>query len=313
MNLVKRLAVFVGYDKDSIIHDYVVYYLSELSKSADIIYVADNDLSQCGIDKIKPYTIKIIAQRHGEYDFGSYKRGYLFAKQSGILDEYDFLIFCNDSVFGPFYSFDKIFAEIPQRQDIVYGFSKHLEADCDWGGVEHKFIEEHLQSYFVVMPKSVFLSDWYSDFIKSIKKEIDKVEVVFKYEIGMSILFRQRNIKLLSHYENAVDISHLKPLEVIKKYNGIFLKRKTFFVLSFRDICEIFNLINHRAITNDWCYDTNLIVDYYERNGQELVLAYRNDIIKHKRLNKKIAKITKYIIPLKALRKWLLGRYIVLD
>lgn len=313
MNLVKRLAVFVGYDKDSIIHDYVVYYLSELSKSADIIYVADNDLSQCKIDKIKPYTIKIIAQRHGEYDFGSYKRGYLFAKQSGILDEYDFLIFCNDSVFGPFYSFDKIFAEIPQRQDIVYGFSNHLEADCDWGGVEHKFIEEHLQSYFVVMPKGVFLSDWYSDFIESIKKEADKVEVVFKYEIGMSVLFRAHNIKLLSHYENAVDISYLKPLEVIKKYNGIFLKRKTFFLLSFRDICEIFNLINHRAITNDWCYDTNLIVDYYERNGQELVLAYRNDIIKHKRLNKKIAKIAKYIIPIKALRKWLLDRYIVLD
>lgn len=129
-----RLAIFAGFDKDKIIHDYVVYYLSELSKSANIIYVADNDLAQCEVDKIKPYTIKIIAQKHGEYDFGSYKRGYLFAKQNGILDKYDFLILCNDSVFGPFYSFDKIFAEIPQRQDIAYGFSKHLEADCDWGG-----------------------------------------------------------------------------------------------------------------------------------------------------------------------------------
>lgn len=312
MNSLKRLAIFVGYDKDSIIHDYVIYYLSELSKSADIIYVADNDLAQCEMDKIKPYTIKIIAQRHGEYDFGSYKRGYLFAKQSGILDEYDFLILCNDSVFGPFYSFDKIFAEIPQRQDIVYGFSKHLKADCNWGG--RKFIEEHLQSYFVVMPKGVFLSDWYSDFIESIKKEADKVEVVFKYEIGMSALFRAHNIKLLSHYENAVDLSCVNPLMVLENHDGIFVKKLHFLNFDFATICKIFGIIYNRyGGGGESHYDINLIADYYQRNKPKLVFAYQSDIIKYKRLNKKIAKFAKYIIPIKALRKWLLDRYIVLD
>lgn len=60
-------------------------------------------------------------------------------------------------------------------------------------------------------------------------------------------------------------------------------------------------------------YDINLIADYYQRNKSKLVFAYQSDIIKHKRLNKKIAKIAKYIIPIKALKKWLLGRYILLD
>ena len=39
MKEVKRLAIFAGYDKDNIIDDYVVYYIKELKKIADIIYV----------------------------------------------------------------------------------------------------------------------------------------------------------------------------------------------------------------------------------------------------------------------------------
>lgn len=147
------------------------------------------------------------------------------------------------------------------------------------------------------------MSTWYSDFIESIKKEVDKIEIIFRYELGMSILFRKHNIELLSHYENAVDISHLAPREVIQKYSGIFLKKKTFFLMNFRDICEIFRLININ-------YDINLILNHYERDNQELVLAYKNDITKHKKLNKKIAKIAKFI-PIKALRKGFFDRYIV--
>ena len=37
----KILTIFAGYDKDNIIDDYVVYYIKELKKIADIIYVAD--------------------------------------------------------------------------------------------------------------------------------------------------------------------------------------------------------------------------------------------------------------------------------
>ena len=98
----KRLALFAGYDKDGIIDDYVVYYLRELSKVADIIYVADCAMPKAELDKIYPYTIKAMAQYHGEYDFGSYKRAYLYAKKHKILDNYDCLILCNDSVYGPF-------------------------------------------------------------------------------------------------------------------------------------------------------------------------------------------------------------------
>ena len=39
-----NVAVFAHYDKDNIIDDYVLDYLSKLSKVADVIFVSDNNL-----------------------------------------------------------------------------------------------------------------------------------------------------------------------------------------------------------------------------------------------------------------------------
>ncbi|MHC4553668.1 MAG: rhamnan synthesis F family protein, partial [Planctomycetota bacterium] len=100
--MTKRLAIFAGYDGKGQIHDYVVYYLKELKKVADIVFVSDNHFTAESLAPIQDLIIHSICLPHGEYDFGSYKRGYCWAKETGLLDEYDSLIFCNDSVFGPF-------------------------------------------------------------------------------------------------------------------------------------------------------------------------------------------------------------------
>ena len=41
----KRICLFAGYDSKNIIHDYVIYYLKELSTVADVYYMADNEIS----------------------------------------------------------------------------------------------------------------------------------------------------------------------------------------------------------------------------------------------------------------------------
>ena len=42
----KRICLFAGYDNKNIIHDYVVYYLKELSTVSDVYYMADNEISE---------------------------------------------------------------------------------------------------------------------------------------------------------------------------------------------------------------------------------------------------------------------------
>ena len=62
--------------------------------------------------KIKDLVIHHICEPHREYDFGSYKRGYRWATENNVLKNYDNLIFCNDSAFGPFYSLESIFKSL---------------------------------------------------------------------------------------------------------------------------------------------------------------------------------------------------------
>ena len=83
----KRLAVFASYSSNEKIADYVLYYLKGLKKVCDaIIFIADNPLLAEELDKIKEFVVYAKAKRHNEYDFGSYKRGYIYAYNNRLLD-----------------------------------------------------------------------------------------------------------------------------------------------------------------------------------------------------------------------------------
>ena len=47
-------------------------------------------------------------------------------------------------------------------------------------------IKGHIQSYFIVFKKQVFVADVFTKFIDSIAKEESKAKLVEKYEIGLS-------------------------------------------------------------------------------------------------------------------------------
>ena len=170
-----RLAIFAFWDKDSIINDYVLYYLKKLSMSVDnIIFSADCDIDENELEKIRSYAQYIINGRHMEYDFGSYKRGFLFAKENNLLNDIDELIFCNDSCFGPFFVF------------LIY-FEKMSKSLCDfWGMNLNKQIKIHIGSFFLVFGKKVFNSDSFFDFINNVKKENSKQDVILNYETSLT-------------------------------------------------------------------------------------------------------------------------------
>ena len=224
----KRIAIFAHYDKDSIIDDYVVFYLKALRKvSHRIIFVSDCQLVEVEKDKLIGIADVVISQPHGEYDFGSYKRGFLYAKEKGLFEDAHELILANDSCYGPFYPLEKVFEKMDEKS-------------CDfWGITENKFgIKKtffgyrktninHLQSYFLVLKKNIFTSDVFVDFIKTVKKEKNKSDIIFNYEIGLSKLLQQNNFKkgvLVNAAQKTFNPSICDWDELILKYNMPFLK-----------------------------------------------------------------------------------------
>lgn len=112
----KRTAVFAHYDKNNLIQNYVVYYLSELKKCAEkIIFVSDSDVLPEELKKIEGIVEQSIIGRHGEYDFGSYKRGFLYAKENNLLTACEELILANDSCYAPLFPFEEMFSAMSKK------------------------------------------------------------------------------------------------------------------------------------------------------------------------------------------------------
>lgn len=166
-----RVAIFAFYNKDGKISPYVVYFLSELKKIAErIIFVSDNEVLPIELDKIKDFITLHLCERHGCYDFGSYKRGFILAEKYGLLNDAEELIFCNDSCYGPVYPFEDVFKKMNSRV-------------CDfWGMVSSIQENYHLQSYFLVFKKNVFLSECFRAFVMSFVKQKVFWDYVLKYE-----------------------------------------------------------------------------------------------------------------------------------
>jgi hypothetical protein len=68
----RRACLFAAYDADAHIDEYVLVYLQEMSKHADIFYMADCNIPKSELAKLKGIVKEAWAWRHGAYDFGSY-------------------------------------------------------------------------------------------------------------------------------------------------------------------------------------------------------------------------------------------------
>lgn len=212
----KRAAIFAHWDSDGIIEDYVVYFLTELSKEADIIFVSDGTLLEDEKNKISEITIKIIDCLHGEYDFGSYKRGYKYFLN--LDQQYEELILANDSCYGPFYPFKDLFSQM-DRSDIDF-----------WGIFEHYLRSEeyqHLQSFFLVFKQTVFQSEFFNEFLLSVSKQDSKIDIIMKYEVGLTRLLKSRGFaysslikfskKNLTYTKEAFDLIIKKQMPFLKR------------------------------------------------------------------------------------------------
>ena len=280
----KRLAIFAGYDKNNIIDDYVLFYLKELNKFSDIIYVADCEMQETELNKVKDYTIKSISEKHGEYDFGSYKRGYIYAKENNILENYDYLILCNDSVYGPFFNFKEIVENMENKNTDVWGIFKHLE---------NGDITEHLQSFFISIHNKIFISKEYNDFIMSIKKEKNKWDVIINYELKMSLLFQRMNFTISYFLDSSIikkPINYNLPLYytyyLISNYKFPFLKimairEPNISTLNANQLLYIIKIIKDT-------YDIRLIINHLNR-----IIHENNEI---KKLLQKFNEFNKYFI-----------------
>jgi lipopolysaccharide biosynthesis protein len=222
----KRYVVFAGYNADGTIHPYVVTYLKRLNEVSDgVVYITDSPLKLGEESKIKGLTIHNEFQRHGEYDWGSYKRGFLWLKSNGYLKDAKEVVFANDSCYAVG-SFKPMFRDMDKRKDLDF-----------WGAAENIQYTTHIQSYFFVVRQKMFRLASFYDYLNSVEQkqywqEFIEYEIRFTprfaglgYKWGVWIPFEEIVPRLKS---DVVPNVTMYPLMMIRDYNFPLLKRRIF-------------------------------------------------------------------------------------
>jgi hypothetical protein len=238
MSNFKRIVIFAHFDKHNIIDPYVIECLEELKNYSEIIFVSDGNLATSETAKIKDLCFDFISEKHGEYDFGSYKRGFqlIQLKYPQKLQEIDELLFVNDSCYliG---DLKKIFIDMAKKQD------------CDFWGLTDDY--DHFQqnniyyigSFFLSFRKSVFLEKFFTNFLLSVEKLPNHNAIVYQYEIGMSKMLQKNNKKSFCYFSReriALDI--VKKMLSYSQNITSFIQKNKKQIININDLNNLFNI-----------------------------------------------------------------------
>ena len=216
MRKTKRLFLFAGYDKHGTIDASLVMYVSALNKLGDVVVCMDSDCSESELKKLNKITLHAAASRHGEYDFGSYKRAYNWARENLDINKYNFVYMANDSMYGPLFDLAPYLEKLELKNLDAFGMVKN----------PHR-TSPHIQSWFIGMRKSVFMSDWFNDLLQSVRHQENKGLVTVLYEHGFTKHLIENNMSWDALY-SAPGRSIYNRVKYFYKHKMPFIKKLAF-------------------------------------------------------------------------------------
>jgi len=203
---IRRICLFAGYDPHGVIDEYVIEYLKEISKFADIFYLSDCRMQAGETAKLNGIVKQAWHIRHGEYDFGSYARLARDLVGWETIAQYDELIFANDSCYlvkplGPvFQKMDALTTDWWGLQatkgllDSRVEERKRYPAAIPMEIVKRDYLDVFekdynynffIGSYFTVYRKNILSDESFQNYINNISAQESKLRIIRKYEIGL--------------------------------------------------------------------------------------------------------------------------------
>ena len=266
----KRLCIYVTYDYENVVDDYIGYMLQELRKSVDCLVVVCNyEYIAKGIDNIHPYADRIFYRKNTGFDAGAYKDVLCQYLGWDVMCRYDELLLVNDSFYGPFYSFGDLFYKMEHTDTDYWGMTRSPEAERDG----HMY-GSHIQSYFLALRQSILKSEEFRTFWEDMVYPSSLMQAIILFEIGMNTLLQQLGFTGVAAMDQCSYQWNLRknenphilyPLELIRDARVPVLKRKCLSLANKRFADAIGAL---KYIENECGYDTSLIMKHLLRIGK---------------------------------------------
>ncbi|MEG2930810.1 MAG: rhamnan synthesis F family protein [Ruthenibacterium sp.] len=226
----KRLAIFAYYDAEGIVDDYVVFLLQAMRAQCTAqIVVVNGTLVPESEARVKAQCTQLLYRPNEGFDITAYKEAFL---QTENPEQYDEIIFYNQTVFGPVCSLHTMFNAMAQKNLDFWGLTRHKGArKASWD--TNVSIAPHVQSYFFAVRRSMFAAPAFREYWENLPVIGGYWDAVSKHEV----LFTQRFAQLgyaWGAYLHTEDLEAYNdypmmgmPLALLHR-GSPFIKRKSF-------------------------------------------------------------------------------------
>lgn len=187
---VRRLVLFVHYNADNLVSEADMFLLNKLREVSSYICVVSNShMSGDAASKICLYADDIFIRENKGYDFSAWKAAIDRLGWNFIL-EFDEVIFVNNSCYGPLYPLSEVFSAMESSDADFWGITSFPDEKNsirpEASLLKDRHIISHLQSYFIVLRRSVIESAQFYKFWSSVDAKQGFMDVVTSYEIGLT-------------------------------------------------------------------------------------------------------------------------------
>lgn len=264
----KRLCIFLIYDYDKVVDEYIGIVLDELRKSAEhLVIVCNFDKIRSGEEYLEGRYDQIFFRDNTGYDAGAYK---------DVLDnlitwekayEYDELLLTNDTYIAPLYPFEEMFDKMSRSQCDFWGITRHPKGEFKDG----RQYPSHIQSYFLNFKRKVFHSKEFRDYWDAYKSSNDKMNTIYSFELGINIFLAENGyagkaymdlvpLDFADHY--SMNPYSMRPYELIRDARILMIKKN---ILFFDNRGYVNALKALEFIEQNLDYDINIIKRYISR------------------------------------------------
>lgn len=172
-----RLLLYVHFDRDGLLDPHVVFQISRLAEEGfSIVFISNSPLDEESQQLLSPLVSRLVLRPNRGFDFGAW-RDVILAMGRDALAQWDELVLMNSTCYGPLCSLMPIFECMMEKGYDFWGLTQHEAAEG---------FEAHVQSYFMVLRRAVFLSEVFFQFWHSLVDSESVMETVVKSEIGFS-------------------------------------------------------------------------------------------------------------------------------
>jgi len=265
----KRAGIYFIYDSQGIIDSYIFYLLRDLMENLNYLLVVVNGvLSENGRERLSAITPNIFVRDNVGFDAWAYKEGLEYIGWDQLAG-YDEVVLANFTNFGPVYPFREAFDAMDGREVDFWGLTKHYGNKSDTNKIcKYGYIPAHIQSSFIVIRKSMFMSPDFRQFWDSMPPFQSYEESFCCHEAIFTKDFEDKGYKS-DVYINTDDLAQcheyplmLYALELVKNRRCPVFRRKSFFNIyeEFLDVScgqSTWELYNY--LKNETNYDVGMI------------------------------------------------------